>query len=115
MFITETHRIVFLQQVTYKILGISHRETTDTIVDVSRLPGLDGNKEVLARWSDDGWYYHGHVIKEDRHRNKYIVQDATGYREAISIDNIIIEDDHNVDAVQVNYPVLIMIYTKTSL
>ena len=55
---------------------------------------------MLARWSDDGWYYHGSVIKEGKH--KCIVQDATGYHEGISKEDIIIEADHNFDIIQVN-------------
>ena len=56
---------------------------------------------MLARWSDDGWYYHGHVIKEGKH--KCIVQDATGYHEGISKDDIIVEADHNFNVIQVNH------------
>ena len=54
---------------------------------------------MLARWSDDGWYYHGLVIKETK--DKCIIQDATGYHEAISKDDIIIEANHSFDVIQV--------------
>ena len=80
-------------------IGIS-REATEALSDASRLSGIESHKEVLARWSDDGWYYHGHVIKEGKH--KCIVQDATGYHEGITKEDIIVEADHNFDIIQVN-------------
>ena len=81
------------------ILGTSRGEAIDTHSDSKRLSGVNGTKEVLARWSDDGWYYHGHVV--DERKDKCMVQDATGYLESISKDDIIVEANHNFDVIQV--------------
>ena len=92
-----SHAQAQFEQIFYK--GIS-REATEALSDASRLSGVESHKEVLARWSDDGWYYHGHVIKEGKH--KCIIQDATGYHEGITKEDIIVEADHNFDIIQVN-------------
>lgn len=78
--------------------GISHRDTVDILSASQPMTNQCENKEVLARWSDDGWYYHGHVVKEAKH--KCIVRDATGYHEAINKDDIIIETDHILNTIQ---------------
>lgn len=64
------------------------------------LPGLRQDQEVLARWSDDGWYYRGCIVaKVDE--QKFIVLDATGYLEEITREDILTDNEHKFDAIQV--------------
>ena len=56
--------------------------------------------EVLARWSDDGWYYRGVVVKEGGDE-KYIVRDVTGYTESILLEDILLDSDNEFQVVQV--------------
>lgn len=59
------------------------------------------DKEVLARWTDDGWYYSGYVVG-DKGDGQYVVKDNTGYMEVIDRDDIITNTEHRFDAIQVS-------------
>ena len=61
---------------------------------------LKPGQEVLARWSDDGWYYRGVVVKGGADE-KYIVRDATGYTESIFLEDILLDSDNEFQVVQV--------------
>lgn len=80
--------------------GTSYRETSDVLNVQKSLPGLRNDQEVLARWSDDGWYYRGCIVgKVDDQR--FIVADSTGYLEEISREDILTDNEHKFDAIQV--------------
>ena len=52
------------------------------------LPKLEINEYVLAKWSDDGWYYFGRV-KEIASKYAYLVVDCNNYEEIIKRENIL--------------------------
>ena len=62
---------------------------------------LQTGQEVLARWSDDGWYYVGVILKPDGD-DRYYVGDSTGYIESILLEDIIVDMDNNFDVIQVS-------------
>ena len=61
--------------------------------------GLDYNSEVLARWSDDGWYYRGRVSQTNE--SGCVVEDSMGHEEEILYEDIFSEDGSRCDAFQV--------------
>ncbi|CAC5414532.1 unnamed protein product [Mytilus coruscus] len=64
------------------------------------LPHLREGEEVLARWSDEGWYFRG-IVREDCGDRSYIVEDATHQVEKIWREDIITDYD---DANQILQP-----------
>lgn len=80
--------------------GTSYRESTHLQSSRKSTSELKTNQEVLARWQDDGWYYIGCVVAE-KSDQKYIVSDSTGYTEIILRDDILTENEHRFDAIQV--------------
>ncbi|XP_013387557.1 von Willebrand factor A domain-containing protein 3B [Lingula anatina] len=56
------------------------------------LPPADVGEEVLARWSDDGWYYRG-TIRENCGDCSYFVEDGAGDMERIYREDIITDND----------------------
>lgn len=64
------------------------------------LPRLREGEEVLARWTDEGWYFRG-IVKEDCGDYSYIVEDATHQFEKIWREDIITDYD---DANQILQP-----------
>ena len=67
---------------------------------------LETGQEVLARWSDDGWYYVGVILKPDGD-DRYYVGDSTGYIESILTEDIIVDINREFTVIQV--------YSKTCL
>lgn len=65
------------------------------------LPPLQTAEEVLARFSDDGWYYRG-TIRQNVGDLSYIVEDATGHIERIWREDIISDYDDNAPPVKVD-------------
>ena len=63
--------------------------------------GLEFDKEVLARWSDDGWYYRGRVLKTQE--SNFILMDTNGHLEEISREDILTDDGHKFDVIQVDF------------
>ena len=63
-------------------------------------------QEVLARWSDDGWYYVGVILKPDGD-DRYYVGDSTGYIESILTEDLIGDINSEFKVIQV--------YSKTCL
>ncbi|XP_012936015.1 uncharacterized protein LOC101846493 [Aplysia californica] len=61
------------------------------------LAQLRPGEEVLARWSDDGWYYRG-MVRQSHDDCSYSLEDSTGFVERIWREDIISEND-NADAV----------------
>ncbi|KAI0238962.1 hypothetical protein LSAT2_010272 [Lamellibrachia satsuma] len=49
-------------------------------------------EEVLARWSDDGWYYRG-TVRQDCNDGSYLVEDSAGCFEKIGREDIIADSD----------------------
>ena len=56
------------------------------------LASLPEGEEVLARWSDEGWYYRG-IIRHDCADGSYLVEDSIGDLEKIWRENIIADND----------------------
>ncbi|XP_053399883.1 uncharacterized protein LOC123557586 isoform X2 [Mercenaria mercenaria] len=56
------------------------------------------NEEVLARWSDDGWYYFGMVTEVDDGSVK--VLDATGHEEWIKQEDILLSEENQNDTIK---------------
>ncbi|KAL8616726.1 hypothetical protein ACOMHN_017764 [Nucella lapillus] len=65
------------------------------------LPPLQPAEEVLARFSDDGWYYRG-TVRQNVGDLSYIVEDATGHIEKIWREDIISDYDDNAPPVKVD-------------
>ncbi|XP_046854173.1 von Willebrand factor A domain-containing protein 3B-like isoform X2 [Xenia sp. Carnegie-2017] len=77
----------------------------DPAVAKRRVPlTLQKGEEVLARWSDDGWYYRG-TVHEDKGGN-YLVEDSVGNMEEISREDIITDDDDSPNSLKVNDAVI---------
>lgn len=62
-------------------------------------------EEVLARWSDEGWYYRG-TIKQDCGDGSYFVEDSVGDLEQIYRPDIITEADDAENEIGVHDPVI---------
>lgn len=56
---------------------------------------------MLARWTDDGWFYRGCVVADGKD-GRYIIRDVTGYMETIARDDILTDTEHKFSAIQVN-------------
>ncbi|XP_045205074.2 uncharacterized protein LOC123557586 isoform X3 [Mercenaria mercenaria] len=67
------------------------------------------NEEVLARWSDDGWYYFGMVTEVDDVSVK--VLDATGHEEWINQEDILVSEENHNDTIQ-QYDKVIALHPK---
>ncbi|XP_028400268.1 von Willebrand factor A domain-containing protein 3B-like [Dendronephthya gigantea] len=65
---------------------------------------LQNGEEVLARWSDDGWYYTG-TVRETAGEN-YLVEDSVGNMEEISRENIISDEDDAANSITTNDAVI---------
>ncbi|XP_076446673.1 von Willebrand factor A domain-containing protein 3B-like isoform X2 [Babylonia areolata] len=65
------------------------------------LPELQPAEEVLARFSDDGWYYRG-TVQQNVGDLSYIVEDATGHVERIWREDIISDYDDNAPPLKEN-------------
>jgi hypothetical protein len=72
------------------------------------LPKLEKNEQVLAKWSDDSWYYFG-TIKEVVSKYTYIVVDANNYEEEIARENIVTSEQSLDAGVSVSQSVFILI------
>ena len=90
--------------------GTSYIESPDILGAQQRLPGLRVDQEVLARWSDDGWYYRGRV-EADKRDNQYIVRDSAGQLEVIVRDDIIVDEEHRFDVIQVSFGIGLAVVT----
>lgn len=64
------------------------------------LPVLREGEEVLARWSDEGWYFRG-IVQQDCGDFSYIIEDSTRMCEKIWREDIITDYD---DANQIIQP-----------
>lgn len=62
-------------------------------------------EEVLARWSDEGWYYRG-TIRQDCGDGSYYVEDSVGDLEQIYRPDIILEADDADNEIDVHDPVV---------
>ncbi|KAK3099856.1 hypothetical protein FSP39_010823 [Pinctada imbricata] len=69
------------------------------------LPVLREGEEVLARWSDEGWYFRG-VVKQDCDDNSYIIEDSTRMCERIWREDIITDYDDANQIIQPKDPVV---------
>ena len=56
------------------------------------LPPLHVGEEVLARWSDEGWYYRG-TVKQSCGDGSYFVEDSVGDLEKIWREDILTDSD----------------------
>ncbi|KAH3841158.1 hypothetical protein DPMN_114616 [Dreissena polymorpha] len=63
------------------------------------VPEVQANEEVLARWTDDGWFYRGRVVSEEWGA-RYRVVDATGYMEDIDRTDILTDSQQIFDVIQ---------------
>lgn len=79
--------------------GTSYAESPDTLSHLRSLLGLRCEQEVLARWSDDGWYYQGCVVADGKD-GRYIIQDSTGYMETVNRDDILTDSEHKFSSIQ---------------
>eukprot|EP00794_Sanderia_malayensis_P007171 gene7171-7977_t len=78
----------------------------DPAVTAQDLPRpLKAGEEVLARWSDDGWYYRG-TIKQDCGDSTYYVEDSVGYVERIVRQDIITDEDDADNVIKIGSPVV---------
>ena len=66
------------------------------------LPKLVDGEEVLARWSDEGWYYRG-TIRQEVGDGSYFVEDAVGDLEKIWREDIIADGDDADITIQVRH------------
>lgn len=57
-----------------------------------KLPHVPEGDEVLARWSDEGWYYRG-IVRHDCSDGSYLVEDSIGDLEKIWREDIIADSD----------------------
>jgi len=75
-------------------------ESTSDSQDSSTLPSPSSSlrigEEVLARFSDDGWYYRGTVKHAAPHPKKYYIRDGVGHIEIIRRAHIL-SDRHDAD------------------
>eukprot|EP00105_Crassostrea_gigas_P022697 XP_011442307.1 PREDICTED: uncharacterized protein LOC105338748 isoform X2 [Crassostrea gigas] len=69
------------------------------------LPCLREGEEVMARWSDEGWYFRG-VVKQDCNDFSYIIEDSTRMCERIWREDIITDYDDANQIIQPNDPVV---------
>lgn len=72
-------------------------------------PPLHG--KVLARWSDDGWFYYGTVQGDRTTDRKYMVKDVTGHTELINEDDLIPAEWHQSIEVRLNSSTCMYILT----
>ena len=61
---------------------------------------LQTGQEVLARWSDDGWYYMGKIVRAERD-DRYLIMDSTGYTELILREDLLLDSDQESSVIQV--------------
>ncbi|XP_052792048.1 von Willebrand factor A domain-containing protein 3B-like [Mya arenaria] len=79
--------------------GTSFKETSNIRGSSHQNDDIYEHEEVLARWTDDGWWYRGRV--EGRGEDEtYVVVDATGYSEQMARDDILSENQHKFEVVQ---------------
>lgn len=69
------------------------------------LPPLREGEEVLARWSDEGWYFRG-VVQQDCEDFSYYIEDATKMCERIWREDIITDYDDANQVIQPKDPVV---------
>ena len=65
------------------------------------VPTLKREDVVLARWSDDGWYYFGKVFSVESNNNVHII-DINGYTEKIRMEDILVTDESRKESVRVS-------------
>ncbi|XP_071086987.1 von Willebrand factor A domain-containing protein 3B-like [Haliotis cracherodii] len=65
------------------------------------LPPVKDREEVLARWTDEGWYYRGRTVLNCQDFS-YMVVDSTGEAERIWREDIITESDDANHIIKVN-------------
>ena len=93
--------------VLFAITGSSSSsQTSETSRTFTPPRVLETGQEVLARWSDDGWYYVGVILKPDGD-DRYYVGDSTGYIESILTEDLIVDLDNDFAVIQV--------YNKTKI
>jgi len=93
MFVRDGSEAVLLTKGDRGLLLSRQPSEVDPAVVVQDLPRpISEGEEVLARWSDDGWYYRG-TIKEDCGKTIYAVEDTVGNVEKIVRDDIITDED----------------------
>ena len=61
---------------------------------------LQTGQEVLARWSDDGWYYMGTIVRAEKD-DRYLIMDSTGYTELILREDLLLDSDQESSVIQV--------------
>lgn len=54
----------------------------------AELPRVNLGEEVLAKWSDDGWYYRS-IVRDNLGQNKYQVEDSLRDTEQIYREDIV--------------------------
>ena len=70
-----------------------------------RLPELSIGEEVLAKWSDDGWYYRS-LVKQNCGNYKYKIEDVNKVSLELSREDIISESDAENNILEVLDPVV---------
>nr|XP_006818317.1 PREDICTED: von Willebrand factor A domain-containing protein 3B-like [Saccoglossus kowalevskii] len=66
---------------------------------------LKEGEEVLARWSDDGWYYRG-TVASIVDENTYLISDSVGDLEQIQRNDIFTDGDDSDNIIKPNDPVI---------
>ncbi|CAH1267973.1 VWA3A [Branchiostoma lanceolatum] len=69
------------------------------------LPKLGPGQEVLARWSDEGWYYRG-TVKQALGDDSYYIEDSVGDMERIFREDIITDEDDANNIIQSGDPII---------
>ncbi|KAI8508392.1 von Willebrand factor type A domain, partial [Branchiostoma belcheri] len=69
------------------------------------LPKLGPGQEVLARWSDEGWYYRG-TVKQSLGDDSYYIEDSVGDMERIFREDIITDEDDANNIIQSGDPII---------
>lgn len=78
----------------------------DPAVELGSISGpLESGEEVLARWSDEGWYYRG-TIRQDCGDGSYLVEDSVSDLEQINRADIITDADDAANQIGLHDPVI---------
>jgi len=78
----------------------------DPAVEIGHVPkSVEVGDEVLARWSDEGWYYRG-TIRQDCGDGSHLVEDSVGDLEQIYRPDIITDADDADNEIRVHDPVI---------
>lgn len=67
---------------------------------------LSADEDVLARFSDDGWYYRGTIRHIHQENDKYEVTNAIGDLTMVDRDRVIRDKDDDMNEISVNHRVI---------